>query len=42
MNNQTLQARYIWNYVLSLEKAEKKLKEQIKEKLLFGLRSPSA
>ena len=38
MNNQGIQARYIWKYVLSLEKAEKKLKEKVKEKLLFGLK----
>ena len=38
MNDQTIQARYIWNYVLSLKKAEKKLKEEVKKKLLFGLK----
>ncbi|MGA0140179.1 MAG: tetratricopeptide repeat protein, partial [Pelagibacteraceae bacterium] len=37
MNNQSLQARYYWNYVLKLEKTEDKLKEEIKQKLLFGL-----
>jgi len=39
MNNQSLQARYYWNYVLKLEKTEDKLKEEIKQKLLFGLKS---
>ena len=39
MNNQSLQARYYWNYVLKLEKTEGKLKEEIKQKLLFGLKS---
>jgi|TARA_B110000259_G_scaffold156615_1_gene178230 tetratricopeptide (TPR) repeat protein len=39
MNNDTLQARYFWNYVLKLEKTEKKLKKKIEQKLLFGLKS---
>jgi len=39
MNNQSLQARYYWNYVLKLEKTEDKLKEEIKQKLLLGLKS---
>jgi tetratricopeptide (TPR) repeat protein len=39
MNNNSIQARYYWNYVLKLEKTEKKLKEEIKQKLLFGLKS---
>lgn len=39
MNNQSLQARYYWNYVLKLEKTEDKLKEEVKQKLLFGLKS---
>jgi Tfp pilus assembly protein PilF len=39
MNNKTLQARYYWNYVLKLEKTEEKLKKEIKQKLLFGLKS---
>ena len=38
MNGQVIQARYIWNYVLSLEKAENKLKEEIEKKILFGLK----
>ena len=37
MNNNTLQARYYWNYVLKLKDSEKKIKEEIKQKLLFGL-----
>jgi len=37
MNNQTIQARYYWNYVLSLEKTENEMKENIKKKLIFGL-----
>jgi len=39
MNNNSLQARYYWNYVLKLKKTEKKLKEEINKKLLFGLKS---
>ena len=39
MNNNFLQARYYWNYVLKLEKTEKKLKREIKQKLLFGLKN---
>ena len=39
MNNKKLQARYYWNYVLKLKKTEKKLKKEIKQKLLFGLKS---
>ena len=38
-NNNSLQARYYWNYVLNLEKTEKKLKKEIEHKLLFGLKS---
>ena len=38
MNNNTLQARYYWNYVLRLEETEEKLKKEIKQKLLFGLK----
>ena len=36
-NGKELQARYYWNYVLNLEKAEKDLKENIKQKLIKGL-----
>tara|TARA_B110000971_G_C20017836_1_gene504819 strand:+ start:29 stop:1735 length:1707 start_codon:yes stop_codon:yes gene_type:complete len=39
MNNKTLQARYYWNYVLKLKNTDKKLKKEIKHKLLFGLKS---
>ena len=39
MNNNSLQARYYWNYVLKLEKTEEKLKREIEHKLLFGLKS---
>ena len=38
MNNESLQARYYWNYVLKLEKTDKKLRKEIKQKLLFGLK----
>ena len=38
MNNQNIQARYYWNYVLGLEKTENKLKEKIKNKLIFGIK----
>ena len=38
MNNYKIQARYYWNYVLNLETAEKKQKEKVKEKLLYGLK----
>ena len=38
MNNKSLQARYYWNYVLKLEKTEEKLKNEVKQKLLFGLK----
>ena len=37
MNNKSLQARYYWNYVLKLEKTDKKLKESIRKKLTEGL-----
>ena len=36
-NNQKIQARYYWNYVLNLEKAEDDLKEKIEQKLIKGL-----
>ena len=38
MNGQTIQARYIWNYVLNLEEAEKNLKKEVEKKLLLGLK----
>ena len=37
MNNRKIQARYYWEYALSLDSTEKELKEKIKKKLLFGL-----
>ena len=37
MNGDKIQARYYWKYVLELEKAEDKLKEKIKKKLISGL-----
>ena len=39
MNNNLLQARYYWNYVLKLEKTKEELRKKIKKKLLFGLKS---
>jgi tetratricopeptide (TPR) repeat protein len=39
MSNNSLQARYYWNYALKLEKTEEKLKKKIERKLLFGLKS---
>jgi len=39
MNNNSLQARYYWNYVIKLEKTKEKLKKEIKLKLLFGLKA---
>ena len=36
-NGNEIQARYYWNYVLSLEKAEKDLKAKIEQKLIKGL-----
>ena len=36
MNNQKVQARYYWKYVLTLKKTEEELKEKIQKKLLFG------
>ena len=36
-NGKEIQARYYWNYVLGLDKAEKDLKEIIEKKLIKGL-----
>ena len=36
-NGNEIQARYYWNYVLNLEKAEKDLKAKIEQKLIKGL-----
>ena len=41
MNSQSLQARYYWNSVLKLDKAEKKLKDSVTDKLIFGLQKNS-
>ena len=37
MNGNQIQARYYWNYVLNLEKAEDELKQTIEQKLIKGL-----
>tara|TARA_Y100000590_G_C15538710_1_gene946075 strand:+ start:173 stop:775 length:603 start_codon:yes stop_codon:yes gene_type:complete len=37
MLNKSIQARYFWKYVLSLETTEKKLKDTINKKLIFGI-----
>ena len=37
MLNKKMQARYFWKYVLSLENAEEKLKDNIDKKLIFGI-----
>ena len=37
MLNKDLQARYFWKYVLSLDKVEQKLKDNINKKLIFGI-----
>ncbi len=36
-NGNIIQARYYWNYVLNLEKAEKDLKDEVEKKLIEGL-----
>ena len=36
-NNEKIQARYYWNYVLKLETTEEELKKSIENKLIFGL-----
>ena len=41
MLNKNIQARYVWNYVLNLEDAEENLKENINDKLIFGIREKS-
>ena len=41
MNSQKVQARYYWNTVLKLDKVEKKLKNSILDKLIFGLQKRS-
>ena len=37
MLNKSIQARYFWKYVLSLETTEKKLKDTINKKLILGI-----
>lgn len=37
MVNKNFQARYVWNYVLQLEGVEKKLKDIINKKLIYGI-----
>lgn len=37
MLKKNMQARYLWNHVLNLERTEKKLKEDIKKKLIYGV-----
>jgi tetratricopeptide (TPR) repeat protein len=39
--NKNLQANYFWNYVLSLETTEDKLKTKIKKKLILGIQRDS-
>jgi len=39
MLKKNIQARHIWKNILNLEKTEKKLREQISKKLLFGIES---
>ena len=38
MLNKSIQARYIWGYVLNLDQIEKKLKDNINQKLIFGIK----
>ena len=37
MLNKNIQARYFWKHVLSLDSAEQKLKNNISNKLIFGI-----
>ena len=37
MLNKNIQARYFWNYILSLDTSEQKLKDAVREKLIFGI-----
>ena len=41
MLNKNIQARYIWNHVLKLNSTEKKLKDVISKKLIFGIMKKS-
>ena len=38
MLNKNIQARYLWNYILNLDTAEKELKDTISKKLIFGIK----
>ena len=37
MTDKKIQAKYYWEYVLTLEDTEDELREKVKNKLLFGL-----
>ena len=37
MNNNIIQARYYWNYVLNLDETKNDLKKLVKQKLIYGL-----
>jgi Flp pilus assembly protein TadD len=37
MLNKNIQARYFWEYVLSLDEAEQELKDNISKKLIYGI-----
>ena len=39
MLKKNIQARYVWNYILSLDNAEQKLKDNINKKLIFGIKN---
>ena len=38
MLKKDIQARYVWQHVLSLENVEQELKDNIKTKLIFGIK----
>ena len=37
MLNKDIQARYVWSYILKLEKTEEELRDKISKKLIFGI-----
>ena len=37
MLNKDIQARYVWRYILKLEKTEEELRDKISKKLIFGI-----
>ncbi len=37
--NRNMQARYFWNYVLSLDNADEEIKQKINIKILEGLKN---